>query len=58
MLWTADVEQIALEGLEDYDPATHGDLRRVDSVGEHFVYLKRIRGWVQMEDIEHSVPTD
>jgi hypothetical protein len=24
---------LALEGLEDYDPATHGDVRRVDSVG-------------------------
>jgi hypothetical protein len=49
---------LALEGLEDYDPATHGDLRRVVSIGEHFVYLERIRGWVQVEDIEHSVPTD
>jgi hypothetical protein len=40
---------LALEGLEDYDPATHGDVRRVDSVGEYFVYLERIRGWVQVE---------
>jgi len=43
---------LALEGLEDYDPATHGDMRRVDSVGEYFVYLERIRGWVQVENAE------
>lgn len=41
---------LALEGLEDYDPATHGDLRRVNSIGEYFVYLEPIRGWVQIED--------
>ena len=41
---------LALEGLEDYNPATHGDLRRVTSVGEHFVYLERIRGWVQVKN--------
>ncbi|EED33717.1 hypothetical protein NOR53_2139 [gamma proteobacterium NOR5-3] len=41
---------LALEGLEDYDPATHGDLRLVSSIGEHFVYLEPIRGWVQLED--------
>jgi hypothetical protein len=42
---------LALDGLEDYDPATHGDVRRVDSVGEYFVYLERIRGWVQVEGV-------
>ena len=41
---------LALEGLEDYDPATHGDLRRVNSIGKYFVYLEPIRGWVQVED--------
>ena len=41
---------LALEGLEDYDPATHGDLRRVNSIGEYFVYLEPVRGWVQVED--------
>ena len=40
---------LALEGLEDYAPASHGDLRRVNSLGEHFVYLEQIRGWVQVE---------
>ena len=44
---TAMANALALEGLEDYDPASHGDVRRVDSVGEHFVYLAQIRGWVQ-----------
>lgn len=38
---------LALEGLEDYEPANNGDLRLVDSVGEYFVYMDRIRGWVQ-----------
>ena len=46
---------LALEGLEDYDPATHGDIRRVDSVGENFVYLERIQGWVQVEDAESQL---
>ncbi len=38
---------LALEGLEDYNPATQGDVRKVNSVGEYFVYLERIHGWVQ-----------
>jgi hypothetical protein len=46
---------LALEGLEDYDPATHGDMRRVDSVGVNFVYLERIRGWVQVVDAESQL---
>ena len=41
---------LALEGLEDYDPATHGDLRQVNSIGKSFVYLASIRGWVQLDD--------
>lgn len=39
---------IALEGLEDYDPAQHGDCREVTSLGEKFVYLAAIKGWVQI----------
>jgi hypothetical protein len=46
---------LALEGLEDYDPATHGDIRRVDSVGEYFVYLERIQGWVQVDNAESQL---
>jgi hypothetical protein len=38
---------LALEGLEDYDPATHGDVRLVGSI---VVYLEKIRGWVQLEN--------
>jgi len=41
---------LALEGLEDYDPATHGDMRQVNSVDKSFVYLASIRGWVQLDD--------
>lgn len=39
---------LALEGLEDYQPPGHGDLREVVSVGASFVYLRRLRGWVQV----------
>lgn len=39
---------LALEGLEDYDPPKHGDVRRVESIGAEFVYVQRIRGWVQL----------
>jgi hypothetical protein len=46
---------LALEGLEDYDPATHGDIRRVDSVGEYFIYLERIQGWVQVVSAESQL---
>lgn len=39
---------LALEGLEDYDPASHGDKREVTSLNASFVYLERIKGWVQI----------
>lgn len=39
---------LALEGLEEYDPPVHGDVRRVDSVDARFIYLDRIKGWVQL----------
>lgn len=39
---------LALEGLEDYDPAEHGDVRLVQSMGVCFIYSKNIRGWVQL----------
>jgi hypothetical protein len=45
---------LALEGLEDYDPPSHGDMRRVDSVGENFVYLEEIRGWIQVQTLPGS----
>lgn len=43
---------LALEGLEDYDPAENGDVRRVESVGAEFVYFKRIQGWVHTAECE------
>jgi hypothetical protein len=39
---------LALEGLEDYDPASNGDMREVTSLDASFVYLERLRGWVQL----------
>lgn len=39
---------LALEGLEEYDAPVDGDVRRVDSVDAKFVYLERIKGWVQL----------
>ncbi len=38
---------LALEGLEIYDPPTHGDLRQVTRLGSHFVYIAAIKGWVE-----------
>lgn len=39
---------LALEGLEEYDAPDDGDIRRVDSVNAKFIYLARIKGWVQL----------
>lgn len=39
---------LALEGLESYDPPSHGDLRRVESLDAEFVYVKSIQGWVEL----------
>lgn len=39
---------LALEGLEEYDQPSNGDVRRVDSVDARFVYLEKIKGWVQI----------
>ena len=38
---------LALEGLEEYDPPAHGDVRMVNSLGVEFVYWQPVRGWVQ-----------
>lgn len=42
---------LALEGLEEYDPPSNGDLRYVESVGADFVYYERLRGWVQVNSM-------
>ena len=39
---------LALEGLENYDLPDNGDVRRVESIGEEFIYFDLIRGWVQL----------
>lgn len=39
---------LALEGLEEYDPPSHGDKRFVNSLGVTLAYNQRIRGWVQI----------
>jgi len=45
---------LALEGLEDYDPPQEGDVRTVDAMGIDFVYVKKIKGWVQCEPANAS----
>lgn len=39
---------LALEGLEDYDKPSNGDVRHVDSLGLDFIYFQGIRAWIQM----------
>lgn len=38
---------LALEGLEEYDPPHHGDLRHVDALRTEFVYIEALKGWVE-----------
>lgn len=40
---------LALEGLEDYDPASNGDIRQVQSLNSKFMYLEHIKGWIEIE---------
>lgn len=65
MIWTVDelkldslnavtpkpsmATSLALEGLEEYDPPAHGDLRPVSALGTAFVYVEPIKGWVEYE---------
>lgn len=39
---------LALEGLESYDPPQHGDVRQVTALDARFVYVAPIRGWVEL----------
>ncbi len=39
---------LALEGLEEYEPPAAGDARYVTKLGVAFVYVGKIRGWVQL----------
>ncbi|PCK04198.1 MAG: hypothetical protein COA42_19405 [Alteromonadaceae bacterium] len=38
---------LALEGLEDYDVPSNGDVRIVTSINVKFIYFEQINGWVQ-----------
>lgn len=38
---------LALEGLEEYDPPAHGDVRHVTALNTEFVYIQPIQGWVE-----------
>ncbi|MDO6746559.1 hypothetical protein [Gilvimarinus sp. 1_MG-2023] len=38
---------LSLEGLEDYDPPHHGDLRLVQCINADFVYVAPTKAWVQ-----------
>jgi len=39
---------LALEGLEDYDPPKHGDIRLIQSMDACFIYSQTARAWVQL----------
>lgn len=39
---------LALEGLESYDPPSHGDVRPVTALSTEFVYVEPIKGWVEV----------
>ena len=39
---------LALEGLESYDPPRHGDVRAVTALDARFVYIAPIKGWVEL----------
>ena len=49
LAWKSAIENsLALEGLEDYDPPSHGDARYVHSHNLAFVYIERAKAWVQL----------
>ena len=39
---------LALEGLEEYEPPSQGDARYVSKLHAAFVYIDKIRGWVEI----------
>ncbi|WP_020210620.1 hypothetical protein [Gilvimarinus chinensis] len=38
---------LLLEGLEDYDPPSHGDVRLMQCMASDFVYIAPAKAWVQ-----------
>jgi hypothetical protein len=50
--WKAAMESsLALEGLEEYEPPSNGDVRYVKNLGIAFVYIGKIRGWVAITTV-------
>lgn len=39
---------LVLEGLEDYDPPMQGDARYLSSQNLAFVYIEKVRAWIQI----------
>ena len=39
---------LALEGLEEYDMPSTGDVRKVESLDADFVYFDQIHAWIQL----------
>ncbi len=39
---------LALEGLEEYDMPSSGDVRKVESLNASFVYFDQIHAWLQL----------
>ena len=49
--WQPPLEStLALEGLEEYNPANDGDTRYINNLGIALVYISKIRGWVALTD--------
>jgi hypothetical protein len=47
--WMPPLEStLALEELEEYDPANDGDARYINNLGIALVYIGKIRGWVAL----------
>ncbi|MCP8900577.1 hypothetical protein [Gilvimarinus xylanilyticus] len=40
---------LSLEGLEDYDPPSHGDVRLMQCINSDFVYIVTVKAWVQYQ---------
>lgn len=49
--WQPPLEStLALEGLEEYNPAKDGDARYINNLGIALVYIGKIRGWVALRN--------
>jgi hypothetical protein len=49
LYWRAPIDSsLALEGLEEYDTPQQGDARYVNKLKTAFVYVEKIKGWVEI----------